>query len=88
MGCKDLGVQALWEYVYGPSGIGPGAAWGEGGPKILFLVSGVSGALFCPFPILAIDPFLGPMPPMDPILLCGDPFVVLCVQPRPAHEDA
>ena len=36
MGCKDLGVQALWEYVYGPSGIGPVAPWGLGTPIIVF----------------------------------------------------
>ena len=72
---EDLEIQALWEYVYGSSGIGPGAPWDPAGPKIqLFLSQGVSGALFCSFPILATDPFLGPMPPMDPILLCGPVF--------------
>ena len=83
MGCKE--VQALWEYVYGPSGIGPGAPWGTGKPKIQFFLSpGVSGAPSCPFLIFGIDPFLSPMPPMDPILLSEEPFVVLFVQPQPA----
>ena len=34
MGCEDLGVQALWEYVYGPSGRGPGAPLGPGKPEV------------------------------------------------------
>ena len=60
MGCKDLGVQALWEYVYGPSGIGPGAPWGPGKPKILFFVSGGLRGPLLPFPYLGHRPFLGP----------------------------
>ena len=60
MGCQDLGVQALWEYVYGPSGIGPGAPWGPGKPKILFFVSGGLWGPLLPFPYLGHRPFFRP----------------------------
>ena len=45
----------------------------------------VSGALFCPFPILAMDPFLSPTPPMGTLFSLADLFLffVSSLNPQP-----